>query len=429
MNPKDPEQVLDEISQEHVRPDLNLLPGVLAAIEKRKHSMVSTRKLIFSVLLLMGVVIASFFTFPGVARAVRSLFGYIPGMGRVEQGDTLRTLSAPVSAGRDGYTLTIENAVLDSTRTVINYRVVGEFPQWDDPSRRPEMCRDLPWVQLPDGTTLAYSNGEGGSNGNESTWKLVFGALPANVNQATLVLPCLPELPAGEGPQDWVLALEFAPAPEALTFFPVIDQPTPTQPDGSDPVEPQATAASAPHAITWTLDGMAVLDDGAYLETTLSWPADIVAHEVQLYPDALHLTDAAGQEAPVWQAGDLAPYVPAEKLSMPLNLQTGMLNSAGPARLTLDYLGLGRFASATFRFNVGSQPQPGQVWPINQEFELDGHHLRAISAKYVDTPPGAPVMMLVEFESDSGIMAVNATDLEHETLDSGGAPSFQGGTI
>ena len=425
MNLKDPERVLDEISQEHVRPDLNLLPGVLTTIEKRKHAMISPRKWIIAVLLLMMVVMASFFTFPGLARAVRSLFGYIPEVGRVEQGEALRTLTAPVSASRDGYNLTVETAVLDSTRTVITYRVVGEFPVWNEPSRRPEMCRGLPELRLPDSTTLAYASGEGGSNGRESTWKLVFGALPVNVNQAALVLPCLPDLPAGEGPQDWTLALAFKPADEALTVFPVIEQPTPTPSDRST----QSSPISTPHGITWSLDGMAVLADGAYLETTLSWPTGLDAHEVQVYPDALHLTDATGQEAPVWQAGDIAPFVPAEQLSMPLNLQTGMLNSPGPAHLTLDYLGLSRFAQSSFSFDVGSDPQPGQVWPIDQELVLDGHHLRAISAKYVETPSGAPVMMLVDLESDGVIIAVNATDLEHETLDSGGAPAPQGGAI
>ncbi len=428
MNPKDLERVLDEISQEHVRPDQNLLPGVLATIEKEKQTMISTRKWFFAVLLLL-VVIAPFFIFPGVARAVRGLFGYIPGVGRVEQGETLRTLTAPVSSIRAGYNLTVESAVLDSTRTVITYRVVGKFPVWDDPSQRPEMCRDMPELRLPDRTTLAFAGSEGSSNGEKSTWKLIFGSMPVNANQAVLVLPCIPDLPAGEGPQDWSLELGFEPAHESLTVFPVIDQPTPTASPGSDPVEPQSTAASSPHGITWNLDGIAVLTDGAYLETTLSWPDGLNAQEVQLYPDSLHLTDANGQEAAVWQTGDIAPFVPTEKGSMPLNLQTGMLNNPGPARLSLDYLGVSRFAHTSFSFDVGSEPLPGQVWPIDQELVLEGYHLRAISAKYVETPPGAPVMLLVELESDSGIMAVIATDLDHETLDSGGAPSSNGGTI
>lgn len=429
MNPKDPERVLDEISQEHVRPELNLLPGVLATIDKGKHTMKPARKWFFAALLLVVVLIASLFTVPGVARAVRGLFGYIPGVGRVEQGAPLRTLSAPVSDSRDGYTLTVESAVLDATHTVITYRATGEFPRWDDPSQRPEMCRDLPVLRLPDGATLANPAGEGGSNETESTWKLVYGPLPADVNQAALVLSCLPELPAGKGPQDWTFTLAFEPAPAALTVFPVVDQPTPTQPGESAPVEPQTTAAPAPHGIHWTLDGMAVLADGYYLETTLAWQADPLAYEIMLYPDALHLADASGQEAAVWQADEGAPFVPAESLSMPLNLQTSALNSPGPARLTLDYVGLSRFANTSFSFDVGSDPRPGQVWPVHQDLALDGHHLRVLSAKYVETPPGAPVMLLVELESDSGIMAVIAGDLEHETLDSGGSPASAQGPM
>ncbi len=353
MNPKNPERVLDEISQEHVRPDLNLLPGILANLSKGKHTMKPASKMLFAALLLAVVLIASFFTVPGVARAVRSLFGYIPGVGRVEQGASLRTLAAPVSDSRDGYTLTVESAVLDATRTVITYRAEGKFPRWDDPTLRPAMCQGMPVLRLPDGTTLANPSGEGGSNESESTWKLVYGPLPAEMNQATLVLDCLPELPAGEGPQDWIFNLAFEQAPVELTVYAVVDLPTPTPPAGNVPLKPQVTAVPAPNGMTWTLNKMASLADGYYLETTLAWPADPEAYELMLYPDALHLADAAGQEAAIWQAGDGAPFTPVENLSMALNLQTSALSSPGTARLTLDYVGLSRFANTSFSFDVG----------------------------------------------------------------------------
>lgn len=434
MPPTDPQRVLDDISQEHVRPNLNLLPGILAAIEKREHALKPARKWRRSpasavVLLLALFILAAILTAPGVARAVRSLFGYIPGVGRVEQGISLRTLTAPVSDSRDGYTLTVESAFLDDNRTVITYRATGVFPRWDDPGQRPEMCRGLPVLRLPDNTVLAYSGGEGGSSEVESTWKLIFDSLPADVNQAILVIPCLPELPAGEGPQEWTFALEFEPAPLTLTVFPVIDQPTFTLPNGDEPVESQAATEPALHGIYWNLDGIALLADGYYLETTLARPPDPQAHEMMIYPDALHLFDAAGQKAAVRQVSDEGSFQPAEHLSMPLNLQTSALSNPGPARLTLDYVGVSRFASASFSFDVGSEPQPGQIWPIHQDLDLDGHHLRVISAKYVETPPGAPAMMLVEMESNSGIISVIASDLEHETLDTGGSPASDQGLI
>lgn len=427
MNPKAPSRVLDEISQKHVRPDLDLLPGVLADIEQEKRAMKFTMKIRYATLLMLVVIlILSFFTVPGVAHAVRSLFGYIPGMGRVEQNVPLRTLAAPVHDSRGGYTLTIENAFLDATRTVITYRAVGKFPSWNDPALRPAMCRGLPILRLPDGVTLTDPSGEGSSNGEESTWRLVYGQLPAGVNRAILELPCLPEMPAGEGPQNWSFALEFMPAPPALTVYPLVDLPTATSTPRSAPAKPQVTVTPTSDRATWTLNSMAVLLDGYYLETTLSWAADPKGYQVEIYPDALHLTDSAGQEAAVWQAGNSAPFTPAEKLSMSLNMQTGAFSHPGPARLTLDYLGVSRSVDTRFSFDVGSEPKPGQTWPIQQDLDMDGHHLRVLSAKYVETPPGAPEMMLVDLESDSGIIAVIAHDLEHETLDSGGAPSNQG---
>src|SRR5512132_826651 len=54
--------------------------------------------------LLIGLLVAS----PRVAEALKRLLGYVPGVGYVERGDSLRMLSAPVTLEKDGLTLTIE---------------------------------------------------------------------------------------------------------------------------------------------------------------------------------------------------------------------------------------------------------------------------------------------------------------------------------
>ena len=49
-----------------------------------------------------------------VYAAVRQLFGYIPGVGIVEQSNGIRVLAEPVSVEQDGITVTVKQVVADS---------------------------------------------------------------------------------------------------------------------------------------------------------------------------------------------------------------------------------------------------------------------------------------------------------------------------
>ena len=65
-----------------------------------------------------------------VFAAVRQLFGYIPGVGIVEQSSGIRVLAKPVSVKKNGITVTVNQVVADATRTFMAYSVVG-IPSWD----------------------------------------------------------------------------------------------------------------------------------------------------------------------------------------------------------------------------------------------------------------------------------------------------------
>lgn len=435
MNPRDTEHVLDEISREQLPSDLNLMPGIAAKIQQGKRTMNPALKLRFiAPLLLVALLLIALLSLPGVASAVRGLFGYIPGVGPVDQSAPLRVLAEPVTSERDGYILTIESAVLDSSRTVLNYRLSGQFPSWDDPMLRPTMCQESPSLRLPDGTMLSYPSRAGsGYPGGDVTWQDIYPAVPANVDSAVLVLPCLSDLPAGEGPINWEIPLAFAPAPPNMTVFPVVQPvtPEPTAPPTAVPlvettpaetVSQETVSAPSPDGWQWTLEGMATLDEGYYLETLLRWEADPSFYEVEIYGEALHLFDANGQELSVWLA-DPAAMTMAEAGSLALNLQTQPITAPGPARLVIDYVTVHSSPFVSFTIDVGSDPQPGQVWQVNKDVEIDGRTLRVVSAEYVQAGPNEPAMLMLYLESDSGILTVIAWDKDHETMFAGGSPA------
>ncbi|HZW04541.1 MAG TPA: hypothetical protein VFF68_11485 [Anaerolineaceae bacterium] len=418
MNPKDPARVLDEISTESVPQDLNLLPGVMAKIQQGPQPMFTTAsKLRLAALLLVLILLVTYISVPGAAAALQKLIGYIPGVGPVDQSAPLRVLAEPVTAAQNGYTITVDSALLDSTRTVISYRITGQFPVWDDPTLEPGTCQEFPILRLPDGSELIYPSREHSLASPESHWKDIFTAVPADQNSAVLVLPCLAALPVGEGPQNWEIPLDFVPAPPELTVFPVVEQPT-AGPDG--PQEPAVEVG-----MQLNLLGVAALDDGYFLQAELRWQPDPATVSVQFLPEAIHLVDAAGQELPVWPSDSMPPMAFAESGRLPLDLQTGLVTAAGPAQLVVDYVAISLPAQASLTLDVGEHPQPGQTWAVNQDLEINGYRLRVLSAEYVQPVDGQDPWLELNLSAGPEVVAVTAMDTQHEIIGTGGSPNSE----
>jgi hypothetical protein len=173
MNPiRDRAHVLDDTSKERLRQETNLLPGILDKIKKGSSSMKTATKLRLATVLLALILLFSFFALPGVATALKRLFGYIPGVGTVDATSTLRVLAEPVTDIRDGFTITVESALLDSTQSVLQYRIQGPFPVRGSDSPGTNLCQESPILRLADGAQLTYPTGEYGGSDREREYKL-----------------------------------------------------------------------------------------------------------------------------------------------------------------------------------------------------------------------------------------------------------------
>ncbi len=404
-------RLLHELSDERVPQDLNLLPRIHAQIEAN-HRVARKTAIRAAALLLTVILLSVLFTRPAVVSALKEMFGFIPGVGRVDQSAPLRVLAYPATSTSGDYTLRVESAVLDSNRTVIDYTITGAFPTWDDPALKPEVCSLTPLLRLPDNSELRWLSQEFGPGPTGLQLQVIYPALAPAVDSAVLVFPCLPELPTGEGPQNWELPLAFAPAPPDLTVYPVIDLPTNT---------PEMVAGQG--WMQLELRGAAVLEDGAYLQAALRWQEDPSIIEVEISPDALRLVDAAGQEVSVQFADQFPPPTLAEERSLALNLQTGPVTAPGPARLFVDYVIVRQPASARFTLDPGADPQPGQTWHLDQALDVNGYALTVRSAEYLQPAPGEPALLMLSLEAGPEVFLVTALDPEHETLGAGGSPN------
>ena len=307
-----------------------------------------------------------------VAAEMKKLFGYIPGFGIVEQNASLRLLAEPVTQTRAGVTVTVKQAFLTPDKTVLTYRVEG-LP-WSALSHNENIagCSGIPTLRLPDGTQLAITAGAGSSQ--ESTFN--YPPIPANVSQATFVLPCLLDTSRGLAPENWDLSLRFVPAPANLTVMPVIDvtpSPEPRVNTPATPVNPLALLKVVDTGDNYVLLGEFRPSDAqdSSLPTCSYWSQTKVK-----------ITDATGQAVFNTSPADshlLLP--PSQPDALPWVYQIGKTFTPP---LTISFTGrytipAGPSAQAQFTFDAGANPQPGQVWERNQDFQLAGHPIRLVS--------------------------------------------------
>ncbi|GEM_PF-260483 len=326
-------------------------------------------------------------TSPGVVEAMKRLFGYIPGGGLVEQGASLRVLAEPVVVERDGITLTVTQALVSPDKTVVAYTVedipeAALAPDFSEGQTPPPACAGQDYLHLPDGTILSPTGGQGRSwqLGYEYRW--VFGPIPAGVNTADLLIACLLGTSPGAAPENWIIPLAFVPAPPDMTVVPV-EEITPSPPPTT---ETEAGATSTPEPSPVTVERYIELDDGYILIGSFHAIPASEGLVTSPYPWYVRINDASGQDVPYDYAADV-DLPPGDESSTPWAYKISGKSFAWPLTLTIDSLEalLPEF-SASFEFDTGPAPQPGQEWALDQELLIRGYTVRVLKA--IRTPDG-----------------------------------------
>ena len=336
--------------------------------------------------------------------ALRGLLGYIPGIGFVDDTAGLRVLASPVTAERDGITLTVQQAVLDLQRTVIVYQIDGvspaAYPRQEEERPREEIhagpptCNALPELHLTDGTVLTILTG--GGTGWSSGWeaRLVYPAIPAGVNQAAFVLPCIEGTSPGAAPEGWVLDLAFVTAPPEMTVAPVIE--------ASPPVEETPPEGEAAGSTGLVLEKVIELEDGYILIGSFRrgelFPGAIV-HGISAWPE---ITDADGQAVPFEIPSDID--LASEEFGVFPWAYKIPRAFGPPLTITLDAVDVEFPAEVTFQIDTGADPQEGQEWSLDRDYEIAGHTVHLVSV--VRHSDGYEFL----FRSDGSVSGVSVVD-------------------
>ncbi len=377
-------RLLESVAQSLAPHNTDLLPRIRAAYQKEKR-MKPVRRITTAILIILLAFTILFLTVPDVAMALRRIFGFIPGVGIVDQSAAIRILAEPVSMTRDGITLTVEQVVLTSDKTVVTYKVDG-IPQ----KARPEgesgfACNpSTPTLLLPDGTKLNMNGVIGGWRDAGYQTNLIYLPIPVDVDTVKFLLPCLEGVAPAAAPQDWELTLRFVPAPPDLTVVPIFEIAT--------PIPPPTVAASVSLAesdsfmgLTYHLESMKRTEQGYILETSIQWEAGLYADSGVGTGADVTLTDASGKDIDLSFLQDQKYNLPGDPRRSLAGYSINNESFAAPLTLTLPWVGanLPLESKPKFTFDPGANPQPGQEWQINQTIDVLGYSVKIISARYV----------------------------------------------
>lgn len=417
MNKHTSNQLLDELARESMGQDINLSSDLMIKIRKEKIKAMKKRTII-ATLAAVAVVIAILASVPGVVQAVKNLYGFIPGVGIVEQGTTLRILKEAVETNIDETKITVSQAVTDSDHLRLFYQIEN-IPAVDTATaKQSDVCQRLPQLKLSDGSLLDAKTISGNFWGSGYSRQLEFAALPVDENSAVLVLPCLEGSLSTDGLNNIEIPLNFVTAPAELKVYSIVELPTPTAKE-----MPQETGSIADH-ISLVVDKYVQADGQIILMGSLSSDSQELGLSLVESQD-IHLVDAAGQNVVISEDDTLPdPEIDRSSQLIPLTYKTAGPFAAGQASLVIDQMWIRRSSDVSFCFDPGPDPKPGQSWALNQTLEVDGHTVTITNVTINMDGEG----LTFDYQTAGGVTNVALSDLDHPMLGGGGGESNTGFT-
>lgn len=314
-----------------------------------------------------------------VLAQVLGWFGYVPGTGYVESEAGLRVLANPHTLEQEGIRVSTVDGLVDDQHTVLTFLFEGIRQEQKPTSEDVPGCFQNPKIQLPDGTILEVLGGSGGGGHSWMQLQLSYPAIPTDVNEATLLVPCVPEVLPSLGPENMTMPLLFAPAPEGFQTLPV------------QPLTQSTETAPAPHGFALSVDDYVELEDGYLIRGRLSWEqSEFTAPE--FWWIGLTLVDAQGSIIPTeFEEFPNPPSDPSQRfLTWTLRTDTKYITS--PARIVLDELSVRSTEPsdtlAQFSLDLGTNPTDGQRWQVDAQLPLGAHAAQVESVTFVSRADG-----------------------------------------
>jgi len=331
--------------------------------------------------------------------------------------------AGPISSQeRQGITLTIEQVVSETDRLVIAYKISGLPADIFGPERAKKFAAEanaedpfLVNVRLPEGTVLTLADGGhcSGAGDGVTSWlscRLVRSPLPEGVNQFTLEMQRLPNSLPGELPENWAIPIRLTPL-------------TPAQ--GANAVQNLDLRSPQINGVTMRLIKAVQTSSETAFQLAMEWEG---SNRFLHHTAPITLQDAQGRYYILTGGPDGGAYSIENPhyFSLP-SVVTSPVDGSNPITFRLDWAILSISGAVVddpagapiLRVDAGQSASIGHEWRIDQTIQAGEFALHFIQARLKPGQDGS-VILEIDAQPQPGITSLNLFPAE-------GASSYEAG--
>lgn len=327
---------------------------------------------------------------------------------------SLGQTSLPVQE-KKGITITVEQVVAEADRLVIAYKIAGLPPDLFGPERVPtlqafsEAHPDEPMpiqVYLPDGRLLDHANGGNCEGGGDlaTSWlscQSIYAPLPDGVNQFTFQIHRLQNALPDELPEDWV--------------FPIVLTSISTS-QATNGVEEPNLSSPPVNGITLRLLKVDRSSAQTAFQMGLEWEGQ---NRMLRNIDPITLMDDQGGSYPLTSGQEGDQWLPDHPNMLTFSsMVTNLADNRRPLTFRLNWVVMTATDQATLHFDPGKNAKIGQEWPMNQTIHAVGYDLHFTQVRLITDQDGS---LALEFDIQA------PKDIEAIVLDGANAHPYGGG--
>lgn len=379
-------QILNSLIEDRIPSNLDLAPKIFSKIQMQKGAMMNRRKkvLIPTALAIMVMSVITV-TVPAVADTLQRWIGYIPGFGQV-QDNAIITLAEPQSQTVNGITVIVNELTASTDKTLVEYTITGIDESMVSNRLVCPMANEIaldatPVIRLTNGTSLTdFSLGVKPGNRSYQFEAAYSSPIPADEQIVTFNLDCLWKTKNGSEVWSFQIPLPLvAKNAVELTVAPLLDIPeqkTDTATDLNPVVEGTISANQIiPLTNGYILQGWITVNheqgltadifNGYIEDMTITDANNVVLNSSMVPNDFIVEADQVQDNQYPW-----AMQINVSEVAWPITLKVNSIPASTES-----------YAGSMFQVDVGTDPQPGQEWIIDQDVPLGPKMVHVVSIR------------------------------------------------
>lgn len=338
---------------------------------------------------------ATFFIGPQkVWAAVQGWVRYIPGIGFIQENNTIRSLPNPLQQTQDGVTVTIQDIIVTESSTFINLPIKGVLSDQVIEAGTPNQSSQLE-LTLPDLTRISLKGYNISFMEKEPTIQLVFEAIPTSITQFNLSFESIPGIPASLAPSGWSFPIKLSVETSANHTIPARFLTLSSKPDQELVLKVNSMA----YLHNSTAIEIQMVSNDPNMNVSLNWWNSVVVYDEndRYYPfEGIPIQSLDNRDTIIVFTKPLDPGL-NYTISIPNGFQ--LIHQLPQDK--------------QYNFELVPEAASGQSWELNRQFNLNNHSVSLTGARLLRVEDDR-VLLKFQFEAEPALTNLAVTPMNEE---------------